>query len=296
MSVQVRAVPVSEEKADRAGLLHLYYRGVSCGSAVLSRDGAHAKLKLLFSAEADSEAMRHVTAFLTSKAETELRPDFIEAEYTWEKNPGGQDSEVRTALAANRYELWDGCFVRITEDWRKKIPDDAFDEEGYLINQKRLQKIPFGRFDSGGRGCGWIAAYNFMKLNGREPYLKETAEELDRNVWFGGLAGISLNHLQRFLKGRGFPVRMLLGSEKKVCEEMRRASTGILLYILPAGLHFTAFVRTDRNRYRFFNSVYGERDDVLSDTEFFRQRVLLPVAGLLWLRDGNDGFDNTNME
>ena len=39
-------------------------------------------------------------------------------------------------------------------------------KDGYIINQGLTQHIHNGRYDSAYNGCGWIAAYNFLKING----------------------------------------------------------------------------------------------------------------------------------
>lgn len=175
--------------------------------------------------------------------------------------------------------------MRKKDDWRKRTPDAAFDRNGFLINQGELRRLPFGKYDSERKGCGWIAAFNLLKLNGHEPELRETAEDLGRGVLLGGLAGISLFRLKRYLHQKGLPVRSAFGTTKKVRRLMRRSSNGILLYSLPVGLHFAAYRKLDRSNFQFYNSVYGAEDDILTDDAFFRERIFLPFCGILYLPD-----------
>lgn len=75
------------------------------------------------------------------------------------------DTSLRKLMNAAGYYAKGKFFQHVIEPYRYLLDDHVFDEEGYIIDQGSMQSIPFGWFDTQRKGCGWIAAYNLLKLN-----------------------------------------------------------------------------------------------------------------------------------
>ena len=52
---------------------------------------------------------------------------------------------------------------------RMELDPKALSDDGYIIDQRRTESISFGGCPSSKNGCGWIAAYNFLKALDRTP-------------------------------------------------------------------------------------------------------------------------------
>ena len=50
-----------------------------------------------------------------------------------------------------------------------ELDPKALSDDGYIIDQRRTKAISFGGCPSSKNGCGWIAAYNFLKALDRTP-------------------------------------------------------------------------------------------------------------------------------
>ena len=161
-------------------------------------------------------------------------------------------------------------YKRVVEPWRYWIKDRCFDKEGYIIDQGAIQEIRFGARTTQEAGCGWIAAYNFFKLNGQEKTMHDIVRGLTR-FGFGELNGENFLNLFLFLKRGNLPVRITFG-KKAAIERMRESSSGILLYStrLFAG-HYVCYKKMDDGRCCFYNAVYGKTND-LCDPETFIER------------------------
>lgn len=55
-----------------------------------------------------------------------------------------------------------------------------YSKDGFIIDQARLTNIRYGVFTSDINGCGWIAAYNFLKRMGEDADEKALADGLVR--------------------------------------------------------------------------------------------------------------------
>lgn len=194
------------------------------------------------------------------------------------------DGILRSVLATNLYFAKGKKMIRIIEPWRYKVKDTAFDEEGYIINQSMLSALPFGYFDTKRKGCGWIAAYNLLKMYGFECFMQETAEGLNKKTWLQGTLGVNALHLYRYLKKKGLPVRFHMGSVKDITQIMEQSSMGIVLYFHQTGAHFSAYGKEEGCLMHFYNSRYGKRNDCLSPAAFFKERAYLPFAFVIVIR------------
>ena len=92
-------------------------------------------------------------------------------------------------MNAARYYAKGKSFQHIIEPYRYILDDHVFDEEGYIIDQGSMQSIPFGWFDTQRKGCGWIAAYNLLKLNRKYTPMHEVIHDLEKHNLLGKVSG-----------------------------------------------------------------------------------------------------------
>jgi len=129
------------------------------------------------------------------------------------------------------------------DDEQRRAIDRASDAEGYLIDQRRLAAIPFGRRTSDYNGCGWIAVYNALKSAGEQPNAAEIVRELESGSLLRGRAGVAPWRIVRLLRRRG--LRLRFGFRRKTIERLAPGGkAGILLYLrrrLSDGAHYVSF-------------------------------------------------------
>ena len=172
---------------------------------------------------------------------------------------------------------------RIIEPWRYCISDKAFDPEGYIINQGLMASLPFGFFNTKDKGCGWISAYNLLKLCGKEKEMQEVARGLDSRAFFGEAMGQWVYTLYAYMKKQGLPVHMTHMAKVLCIQTMKKSSCGIFLYVHKRGSHYTTYRRIGENKFHFYNAVYGHANLETSAEEFMKQYTFLPVANLIWI-------------
>lgn len=174
-----------------------------------------------------------------------------------------------------------------------------YSSDGYIVDQARVTFIRYGVFSSDVNGCGWIAAFNFLKWRGEAMNEKATADELIRWAPLHGLAGTSVFRLKRMLKRRGCPTALKIVTKKRAAlPETARA--GILYYVHKDGPHFVAFYRDDTvpqqeneaPRFRFLNAIPGRGNHFDTLQGFLARHNVLPIAGVLvWPRQKKGGAD-----
>lgn len=249
------------------------YRGLVCGLFRAVQDGETVRLSLHFDESSSYDGRHQAVCGVTHMIMVRFHPKRIIADT--------ENRMVRRALAGCLYFDKGRRMMRITEPWRRMIRDSAFDDEGYLINQGMLKSLPFGAFDSAGRGCGWIAAWNLMKLYGREAFMQETAEELSRRAILKEAFGVPLLRLYFYLRKKGLPVHLASGCLKELSEAMESSRMGILLYFHHSGAHYCAFNKAERGKIHFYNARYGMRSDLCTPEEFMHQRAAVPYGFLI---------------
>ena len=178
--------------------------------------------------------------------------------------------------------------LKIVEPWRLKLDDRVFDDEGYIINQGMMKDIPYGWFDTAAKGCGWIAAYNLLKMNGMETAMQECAECLEKRTVLGGVMGSEIMMVMLWLKKKGLKVRMTLPSDLLCVRAVKTSSSGILLYTHARGAHYTAYRRNPDGTLQFYNAVYGRRNHNVRFEEFLKQHALFPVSSVIYVEGPND--------
>ncbi len=182
--------------------------------------------------------------------------------------------ELKKALCSHLFFPKGRNLQRLTEPWRQALADYVFDQRGYIINQGEMKQIGFGLFSTREKGCGWIAAWNLLKLCRQEVTMKECAEGLDRHAFMGELFGQDIMSLYFWLKSRDLAVKITPFGQRRVLSSMHNSSCGILLYTHRRGAHYTAYCKEADGRYHFYNAIYGVRNHIMSGEEFMKKYVI----------------------
>ncbi len=165
-----------------------------------------------------------------------------------------------------------------------QLPPFVLDEEGYIIDQGHLEKVPFGWFSTREKGCGWIAAYNLLKMNGMEEPASQVICELERYGFPGKVFGQEIVWLLLYLRHKGFAV-CLSRPGCRGCEEMmQRCSTGILMYLHRRGAHYAACRAAEDGRVHLYNAIYQKKDHIVPIREFLEEYSVLHGAVMIGCR------------
>lgn len=194
------------------------------------------------------------------------------------------DGRYIHVLQANAFYAKGTLYQKKVEPWRLQLSDDVFDPEGYIINQGKMRSVPFGWFNTMDKGCGWIAAYNLLKMCGREQTMQETAQQMGRYVLLGGVAGQELYTLLLYLRQKGIRCRLSLSLDGSALSCMHASRYGILLYSHAHGAHYTAYRQKENDRFQFYNAVYGAVDHEETAEDFLQHRELLPFASVIYVK------------
>ena len=136
-----------------------------------------------------------------------------------------------------------------------ELDPKALSDDGYIIDQRQTESISFGGCPSSKNGCGWIAAYNFLKALDRTPN-PEVLHELRRQK-------VPLEFALRPFHAQ---------------ELAQRNRAGIVLYRAGKTNHFAAFARQPDGTLRFFGAVPGYAHHNLSMAEFYWDYVKFPLT------------------
>lgn len=191
--------------------------------------------------------------------------------------------EMKRALNACLFYQRGHDYMHVTENWRKELPDAVFDEEGYIINQGLMEKIPFGWFNTKDKGCGWIAAYNFLRLIGKERTMEECAHGLEKHAPLGEVAGQEETLLYFWFRKQGIKVRMTPHLNHYALKAMHESQAGILLYQHSHGAHYTAWKNLRDGHLQFYNAVYGKENHIEKPETFLKKNSLFPFASCIVL-------------
>ena len=166
----------------------------------------------------------------------------------------------------------------------------AYSPDGYIVDQARLKEIRYGVFTSDINGCGWIAAFNFLKTQGQTVQQQALADELIRYTVFRGLAGTDLFRLKRALRRHGYRTKLTFRTNKKA-RLPETTDAGVIYYIHKDGPHFVTFSRLQRveperdeageARFRFFNGIGGKNDHFDTLRGFLTKHNVIPFAIIL---------------
>ena len=173
-----------------------------------------------------------------------------------------------------------------------------YSPDGFLVDQAQVTDIRYGVFTSDINGCGWIAAFNFLKSQGNTVRAQALADELIRHSLLRGLAGTDLFRLKRMLKRHGYPTRLVFRRNKQA-RLPEGTDAGVIYYVHKDGPHFVTFSRIQplepardgagETRFRFFNGIGGKSDHFDTMRGFLTTHNVLPFALILiWPRKAND--------
>ncbi|MBR3310429.1 MAG: hypothetical protein IKG15_01255 [Solobacterium sp.] len=196
----------------------------------------------------------------------------------------GCDAFLTARLKENLYYAKGRSWMRILEPWRLQMSDLCFDDEGFIIDQGRMESIPFGWFNTKDKGCGWIAAYNLLKLNGRTQPMQKVAESLGRRAVMGAIAGEAFSVLYVWLRQQGMPVSLTLPGNRSAEKAMLSGKNGILLYTHRNGLHYVLYENLGNGRMHFFNAVYGRKMHIEEPGAFIRKNCFLPLTMVICVK------------
>ncbi len=158
-----------------------------------------------------------------------------------------------------------------------------YSADGYIINQDATAHIPYGRMPSDYSGCGWIAAYNFLRVMGKNPNPRQLARQLATG-WFKGGMGTGPLRLRQFLAGKGY--RFAVCHSRRAAPALaHNAKAGILMYVSGIhGLHYVTFAAAQGSQKRFFNAEFGNEQHILTMAEFAKKYVKTPFCYLMVAR------------
>ena len=158
-----------------------------------------------------------------------------------------------------------------------ELHENALSQDGYIIDQRQTENIPFGSITSDKNGCGWIAAYNFLRAMDRDPDPEQTLRALEKTLLLGGRLGLHLFALAAYIRRQGIPLECTLRPfHAQMLAET--CTAGIVLYRAGKTNHFAAFRREPDGRLRFFGAEAGNARDVTSLAAFYEAHVRFPVA------------------
>jgi len=252
----------------------IVHNGKALGMMGYTIKGGKALLSVHMRRDISYEDSVRALGAVTEHVTRACHPEVIDTVYTGCVSP--------LVLQANRYFAKGKNWKRVTEDWRPLLKDSVFDYEGYIINQGLMKDIPFGWFDTGAKGCGWISAFNLLKMAGDERTMEEVEKGLDKWDGAGHLLGMNISLLHFWLYRQGLKLKRSIPSDTLCAKAMHKSSCGILLYTHKRGAHFTAY-RMEGDKAHFYNAVYGKSDHIETPEEFLKNHSLFHVSSVIYL-------------
>ena len=134
-----------------------------------------------------------------------------------------------------------------------ELDPKALSDDGYIIDQRQTESISFGGCPSSKNGCGWIAAYNFLKALDRTPNPEVLLRRLERTLLPGGKLGLNFFALVHELRRQKVPLEFAL-RPFHAQELAQRNRAGIVLYRAGKTNHFATFARQPDGTLRFFGA------------------------------------------
>jgi hypothetical protein len=123
-----------------------------------------------------------------------------------------------------------------------------------------------------------------LKMCGREQTMQETAEELGRYLFLGGVAGQELYTMLIYMRRKGVNCGLSMSFDASALKCMQESRYGILLYSHPQGAHYTAYRNQGDGKALFYNAVYGRTEHVQGAADFLKERELLPFSSVLYVK------------
>ena len=145
---------------------------------------------------------------------------------------------------------------------------DGFSADGYIIDQNFLTALPYRGGTSDRNGCGWIAAFNFLRTLGHDVPYEAVLRGMDARHRPPFPAATPMRVLRRYL-GTQTDFRYI-GRKRDVPAAAVTSRAGILRYLEGFMPHFIAYVRVGDRLYRFLNVRDGQEDITLPMEDFLR--------------------------
>lgn len=157
---------------------------------------------------------------------------------------------------------------------RMRATGIGFDAQGMLTDQPalRAEEIPFGKGTAALHGCGWMAAYNALRILGENPDPAELLQEMERGGLLLGTGGTNPFYLLHYLRRRGYRARLYTDREG-AAPGLRACVAGIWLYIFYdlendlIGAHYVALRPEGDGMLRSYNGGNGWPGDRLAPEE-----------------------------
>ena len=155
--------------------------------------------------------------------------------------------------------------------------EQAFSEDGYLIDQDGLYSLRYRTMTANINCCGPVAAFNLLRALGRERPFPTVMRELEeRHLW--NVPGPTLMKVMRAYLAELVPeARETVGKEEAVAAASR-SRAGIFRYREGRDPHFTCYVREEEGRFRFFNVADGLEDAHMTMEAFDREHLGGPTV------------------
>jgi hypothetical protein len=153
----------------------------------------------------------------------------------------------------------------------------VWSEDGFLIRQDLMGNIPYGVLVTSRNGCGWIAAYNYLRALGKPVQWDQVRRDLQHLLPFRGKLGANVWVLRGYLRYRGCPLHSAV-TPAAVGRLAARSRVGIVMYWTGKHGHYVTFQRQKDGRLRFFNAGASRADVVLTMEEFYRACVKFPLV------------------
>lgn len=161
-----------------------------------------------------------------------------------------------------------------------ELSPQALSPDGYIIDQRRTDHLRFGLLPSSKNGCGWIAAYNFLKAMERDPDPDRLFRSLERSLPLSLFTGVNLFALAAYLRLQHIPLHVAV---RPIHADMlvEQCKAGIIFYRAGKTNHYAAFRREPNGKLRFFGAINGAQYDITTLAEFRWNRAKSPLTVII---------------
>ncbi len=155
----------------------------------------------------------------------------------------------------------------------------GFSQDGYIIDQDQFSAYRYRGMPSSVNGCGWVAAYDLLRAQGREVDFETVHRDMNALFPLQVPGPTLVRKLMRYLRRHG-KYRLTWGRGRSL-RAAARAEAGIIRYCEGRTPHFVPFLRREDGLYRFFNVSDGLEDMSCSMEDFFAGHCLRPLVRVI---------------
>ena len=152
----------------------------------------------------------------------------------------------------------------------------GFSQDGYIIDQDQFSAYRYRGMPSSVNGCGWVAAYDLLRAQGREVDFETVHRDMNALFPLQVPGPTPVRKLMRYLRRHG-KYRLTYGRAASL-RAAGQAPAGILRYWEGDTPHFVPFLRLADGRYRFLNVNDGQEDIVRTMEDFFEKHCVRPLV------------------